>query len=656
MNKNELEAYSYFTQTYDRLKNLNEPYRAEFDKYDEYYRGYRDSNQYPFAYNYSFNKIIPIIYTVLSRVMAHLYRNSDVVVVKPRQQNDVQRAEVVQGVLNYQLNNMNDVDYQGGSYLIMMQWFLSALVHGKGIVKAFWRHEEETLPKRMDIPVPKFDTAGGQMYLAGYEPRSIMYNAPQITYDGPYMENIPVRFFFPDPDYRSIQKMPCVAHLHVKSLDWLKNMEQKGFFKNIKKVGERATEVNRLKDAGGVDSEEYNMKAKEIEGAYTLEEIATKRHAANNIEIVDFYGKYALEGDIYEVGRGHTMKGREDEVVCTIANHDTIIRLEKNKYGVRPFFDIGAHLNMTRYWDIGVIELIKDIQEAYNNISNLRVHNAMMKVNSMIKVLMDSNVDPATLVWKPFGIIPVDTHEDIEVVEVPDINAQVFREQIDFFEDVIQDITGIYDYTKGVTPARQERVGTMYSIQAMGEARIKLLMMTMDYMGMRPMLKYLTLLNCHHLPSGMEYRVSGKTDAQFGRVFSDALKMDYDFESKYAAMEPALAKEARIQNLLQLSQLWQMDPYVNNYEFKRAILELSDMPQPDRFLRDPRAVAQMMAEQETKALLPDIMQHEAKTKQTEMKITGDLEKTNRKIAGDLAKAMLTASEGKDKPSTRKSSS
>lgn len=131
MNEKELAAFSYFSQTYNRLKNLNEPYRAKFDKYDEYYRGYRDANQYPFAYNYSFNKIIPIIYTVLSRVMSHLYRNSDIVVVKPRQQNDVARAEVVQGVLNYQLNNMNDVDYQGGSYLLMMQWFLSALVHGR---------------------------------------------------------------------------------------------------------------------------------------------------------------------------------------------------------------------------------------------------------------------------------------------------------------------------------------------------------------------------------------------------------------------------------------------------------------------------------------------------------------------------------------------
>jgi len=279
----------------------------------------------------------------------------------------------------------------------------------------------------------------------------------------------------------------------------------------------------------------------------------------------------------------------------------------------------------------------------------------MMKVNTMIKVLMDSNIDPKALVWKPFGVIPVDSHEEIEILETADINSQVFREQIDFFEAVIQDITGIYDYTKGVTPTRQERVGTMYSIQSVGEARIKLLMLTMDYMGIRPLLKYLTLLNCYHLPSGSEYRISGKNNAEFGRVFADALKMDYDFEAKYASMEPALSKENRIANLLQLSQLWQMDPYVNNYEFKKAILELADMPQPDRFLRDPRMVAQMLAQQQTQALLPDIIREESKQKQIETKGAFDLEKTNRKIAGDLAKSILTTQEKPEqKPSTRKS--
>lgn len=606
MNQQEKEAYKYFYQSYTRLKDLNQPYRDKFDKYDEYYRGYREDTNYPFAYNYSYNKIIPIIYTVLSRMMSHLYRGNDIVVVKPRRSADIERADIIAGVLNYQLNNLNDVDFQGGSYMVMLRWILSALVHGKGIVRAYWRKEERVLPKRIEVQVPIIETGpDGMAYVAGYDPREIMYDEPQIIYDGPYIENIPVRQFLPDPEYRSIQKMPCVAHIYKKSYEWLKRMQAEGVYKNVSEVGKVLSAIR----GGSVDVEEFQQTLKNIEDAYTIEEIETDRHKAENIDIIDLYGKYALGGPMIDLDSGITFKGKEEEIVCTIANYDTVIKLEKAKYGVKPFFDIGAHINMHRYWDIGVIELIKDIQEAYNNLANLRLHNSMMKVNTMIKVLADSDIDPRSLVWKPFGIIPVDDMDEVQLFETPDYSSHTYNEQIQFFESIIQDVTGIYDYSKGVTPERQEHVGTIYSIQAVAEARIRLLLLTMDYMGIRPLLKYMMVLNTYNLPSGFEFRITGKgQQTQFARVFGSDLHIDYDFEAKYAAMEPALAKENRIQQLLQYAQIWQQDPTVNHYEFKRAILELTDMANPDRFLRDPQEVAREMQEQEMKQLIPQIGQ------------------------------------------------
>ena len=593
MNKKEKEAYSYFIQAYQRLRDLNEPYRSNFDEYDKFYRGYRDDNKYPFAYNYSFNKIIPIIYTVLSRFMGQLYQASDIVVVKPRKSQDVERAELVSGVLNYQLNNLNDVDFQGGSYMVMLQWFLSAMIHGKGIVRAYWRKEERTLPKRTMVDIPQYEMDQfGQMHITGQDQKEIIRESMQTVYDGPYVENIPVRNFLPDPEYRSIQKMPAVAHLYTKSMSWLKAMQKEGVYKNIGEVGQRATKLK----GGGVhtDTEEFKQMLQQIENAYTIDEIESDRHKANNVDIIDIYGKYDLNGN-----------GKEEEVVCTIANYDTVIKLEPCKYGVKPFFDIGCHINTERYWDIGMIELVKDVQESYNDIANLRLQNSMMKVNTMIKVLIDSEVDPRALVWKPFGIIPVEDMNEVQLFDSPDYSSAVFEEQIGFFERVIQDITGIYDYAKGVTPSRHEAVGTMASVQQVAEARIKLLLMTMDYMGIRPLLKYMMVLNTYNLPSGFEFRLTGKQgDQQFGKVFGPDLHVDYDFEAKYAAMEPALTKEYRVQQLLQYAQLWQQDPEVNNFEFKTAILEMMDFPQPERFLKDPEEVAKEKQENEMKQLLP----------------------------------------------------
>jgi hypothetical protein len=118
------------------------------------------------------------------------------------------------------------------------------------------------------------------------------------------------------------------------------------------------------------------------------------------------------------------------------------------------------------------------------------------------------------------------------------------------------------------------------------------------------------LLNCYNLPSGFEFRVSGSEGGQqqFNTVFGDALHLDYDFEAKYAAMEPALAKEYRINQLLQFSQMWAQDPSVNQYEFKRAVFELLDWAQPERFLTDPKQLAQMQQQQQQMAIMPQLLE------------------------------------------------
>jgi len=609
-----LEAYDYFTQTYFRLRDLNQPYRDKFDTYDEYYRGYRSEEKYPFAYNYSYNRMISVIYTVIGNFMSHLYRDDDLVAVKPKKSADIHRAEVVSGVLNHQLNNMNSIDFQGGSYMLFLQWFMSALVFGKGIMRAYWRKEEKTMPMRKEIMIPQMGfSPSGEMYVAGEQMKELIFPQTQIAYDAPYLENIPVRQFLADPEYRQIQKMPACGHIYTKSFEWARRMEAAGEFRNIAEIGRGTANYKNAKGGGGsVDVKEFLQHSLDIEEAWTIEEITTDKHKANDIDFVDMYGKYAFGNQRIDVDSHITYKAQEDEVVCTIANYDTVVKFKKNEYGIKPFFDIGAHINLHRYWDIGMVELLKDVQEAYNNLSNMRLHNAMMKVNTMIKVHVDSNINPKNLVWKPFGIIPVEDMDEVQPMEVADYSSGIYQEQIGFLDNIVQDMSGVYDYSKGVTPERQEHVGTMYSVQAVGANRVKLLLMTMDYMGIRPLLKYMMMLNTYHLPSGFEYRISGKTpqgqQKGFGRAFGSDMHIDYDFEAKYASMDPALAKEARVSQLLQYSQIWQQDPAVNHYEFKKAILELTDMANPERFLNDPQQVQKMMQEQYMREQAPQMNQ------------------------------------------------
>jgi hypothetical protein len=285
------------------------------------------------------------------------------------------------------------------------------------------------------------------------------------------------------------------------------------------------------------DSCEAYSKSLSIEGYTTFEDSSPQDDfITKDIDIVEGYTKLILEDEPYEVGSGLKIKGKEEEVIVHIGNYKRILSLQRNIYGIRPLFDIGAYLQPELYWDVGLVRLTKGVQEQANNLANLRIQNIMMQVNQMLRVDPNWDGDPNSLTWRPFGLIEASQGE-IEPIAIPDYNSNIFMEQERFFKDTIQDLMGMYDYNMGIPATRQERVGVVYGIQSMGEARAKLMLMTTDYMGIRPLLKYLMTLNTFHLPNGYEYRISQGSQNQFGRIFAGDIHPDFDFAGKVAAVD-----------------------------------------------------------------------------------------------------------------------
>ena len=645
MNKRDFEAFQYFLQAWQSNWKKNQYYREWYDEDLEFYRGYRDKTKYPMSYSLSFNKLLPRVYTVMSRFMDQLYQagTGDLISVRPRKRSDVERAPRVQGLLNYQLECLNDCDMRGGSYMFNFQWMFNAITFGKGIAKLYWKKEERVTPRRVTVPQPFFDDYGR---LAGVKPVQILQNDMQVVYDGPYAEVIHNKLFNPDPTYRSIQQMPFVGMLYKKSLDYIKQKAKEGVFngKYIKNLGWSGTQTS---SAYSMDSAEGFAKSLEIEGALESEfEEITDGKRTPMVDIIEGYGRYIFPEDegAYEVGSGYKIKGKESEAIVHIGNYKTILSLQKNTYGVRPFFDIGAYYHPELFWDIGIIRLGKDLQEQYNNMGNMRHENAMMTMHSMLKVKEDSDIDPAALIWKPFGIVPVQDMGDIEPLVVPDMfTSGAFREQENFFEETISDMTGMYPYNMGQTPQRQEKVGTIYSIQSMGEARTKLLLMTMDHAGFRPFLKYMMLLNTYHLDPETEARINTNMGQEFSPLFAGDYHTSYDFSARYTAMEPALGKQARAQMLLQLLPMFMQSPYTQHYQWQKAILELFDFHDSDRYLKTPDMVMkeqQMMAQQAAQAKLQEAqIEDQLAASQGQRDLTRDVVKGLLKNEGAAEKAI-----------------
>jgi hypothetical protein len=92
MNRKDEAIYKSLMTRYKDQWDRNAYNRTNYDEDLEYYTGYRNPNNYPLAFNESFNKILPIIYTILSRFMDQLYQSPNIVSVKPRKSADHERV------------------------------------------------------------------------------------------------------------------------------------------------------------------------------------------------------------------------------------------------------------------------------------------------------------------------------------------------------------------------------------------------------------------------------------------------------------------------------------------------------------------------------------------------------------------------------------
>ena len=650
MNKRDEAIFKSLMARYKDQWDRNQYNRTNYDEDLEYYLGYKNDSTYPLAFNESFNRILPIIYTILSRFMDQLYQTSNIVSVKPRKLVDHERAKVAESILNFQMENLNSIDMQGGSYLTMYKWFFNALTFGKGIVKCYWRKEERIGPKRMALQVPNFD--GGQFN--GMDTIDHIEMEPQIAYDGPYVECLHNKMFVGDPEYRNIQQMPAAFIVYKKSMDHVKSMVDKGLYRkaSLKEIGVGASD-----GASGLtrDSRESVVKSLQIERAMTNEQLEKDKHLSPEIDIIEGYTRLILKDEPYEIGSGIKIKGKEEEAIVHIGNYKTILSIQRNTYGSRPLFDIGCYMQPEMYWDVGMVRLTKGIQEQTDNIANLRLSDAMMRLAQMIRVDPDSDVDPKSLTWRPFGLFEAGQGE-VEPLLMPDYNSNLFMEQEKFLENTIQDLTGMYDYNMGQTPQRQERVGVVHSIQSMGEARAKLMLQSMDHMGIRPLLKYMMTLNTYHLPNGYEYRVSDPSQFKFGRVFGTDIHSDFDFAARYTAMEPAAGKQARLQHMMQLASVMLQNPWINQHQWWKTIFELGDIREADYLLKKPEQFQQEMQQQQQAAMIAEIQKQKYETEgkliTSDKDFKEDTALADQKFGHDLALKAVEGELESEKPDKR----
>lgn len=392
--------------------------------------------------------------------------------IKPRAQDDVQRAKLVSKIIQAQFDKQ-------GMFQKLVTFYKQALLYGTSPGKIFWRYEARR--QRVRRFADRIVAGVNLTKLMGFSQRTWEEWEEVVEYDDPWFEPIDIFNFFPDPDGKTIEEMGWIIEREWVSRE---DMERAGVYDNIPEA------VRTTKDPSQSRPDEERLAQIGLGG--------TRMSSPRTRPIL-------------------LLHMWTNDRVITVANGSVVVRDQRGDdypfhHGRKPFVAIVDTPVPNEFWGIGTVEAIADLQEELNSWRNLRMDNAKLAVHRMFAASRFANINPRDLRWRPGGVIWVDDLQDvskvIKVIDVPDITHSAYLEDERLNRD-IEETNAVGDFVRGsLTPT--QRTATEIQQMVMGtSARVDLKVRLIAEMGLKEIARHFLMLNRQFLVEERAVRYIG---------------------------------------------------------------------------------------------------------------------------------------------------
>ena len=505
------------------------------DKWIEYYklyRNWRDQTGLSGRSNVGIPLAFEWIEVVRSRLFDIHFGKRPYVRTKGREPNDDLGARVLEHYQNYQYEI---ADYRNLGYDLLTQ----TLIYGTGIAKVFWKFEEQN--KMVNEPIfPGFPEAG-----------SVPKERKVTTYDNIGFDLVDVFDFFVDPEATNIEDAEWVAHKTRRTLSYLKEMEDRGIYKNIKEVQQGMEEDQK---EGGTETEVHKQERLNIEG-----HLADKNNMLKPIEIIEYW---------------------TNEKVVTIANSTIVIRDQKNpyKHGRKPFIASKVISTPHEFYGIGLIEAGAPSAKVMESLLNNGLDNINFSTSPMIGI-DSTRIDDTELITRPGGFFHTtgDPRNALFPMVIPDVSTGIMK-WFGLMNDIARRGTGVNDYLIGQNNPDTATEATIAANEASKRIGMHIKVFGMTLTG--PLAKMVFDLSSQFITAPQVIRVTGMDDAfpyGIAEISPDLYNANVDFlwENEDREMNNMLA----VQQLMQMLGIAQTHPILAQFVpiIFEKVLEKYDM-------------------------------------------------------------------------------
>lgn len=358
--------------------------------YDDIYdmiRGERPTKNYEWQSNVVINKVFQIIWTAIPYLMAKIFGASPIVAVQSFDRKGAwQREKLIEFWNTMQCTqDKSHVTY----FTTMTLWLLRAALNGVGFVKKGWHQKLDKVSQDLAVDIPDTVNVAGEV---SYKRENKKYTVTIPLEDWPVNQVVNNKDIVVDWNLQpgqSCRHGRFVIHRSLTDLDSLRLSEIK--YENLDRIPRSSAPLpdDHSQDHSAALSRD-GLDCPPDSEVYTDVEVYER---VGLVPVIKFEGDYipVLNKDVEDYQMKH--------MIVTVAKTDagnTLIRWEPNPYDQINYIDMQLYLDEERWNPVGLIEPVKDLQTANNDL-----------VNGMMDQIWQ-NLMPPVMVNK-FGIVDWDT-------------------------------------------------------------------------------------------------------------------------------------------------------------------------------------------------------------------------------------------------------
>ncbi len=573
---------SFFTAKVEPvIRTRHQIYEADRAYYDK--RFSRTKGQSDFV-SYDFWSVVQWAIPVIMN--SFFGGNDEAVVIVGRNAEDVQRAELLKALIQFQLMTQNK------GFLVLWDWFTDAFQYNLGAVKIWWERIEDWDEAKIEycdmsrLMMLQQDPMCEVYYVSPpdmFGQCQAAYRIGRLKSNKPIIEPVRVTDLRWSPEAKSLKDANFVAHRQMVTADHLRKQARSGVYdpQAVERAIENAGSGKVIYGAFETElNDELDQRPNDEEGARAL------------YELYECYVKLDINGD-----------GMLEDALVSVVG-DEILRVTENPYGRVPIFTLSP---------------VRDPFKVLSSLSLSEVVGEIQTIKTgLIRQMLINTVNTNYQRWfvDCEGVDLRDLQDNLQYVKIRgrDPRTVVFpfpqqsvapwtMEMLENLEGALEQYTGRTRYNQGTDATSLNKTATGISLlQQASEQRIDYIVRVFAETGVSEALRFLVELNQRYIDQPTVIRLKN----QMLQITPDDLKGEYDIDVN---TEAGIGKRQQtIQNLQYY--LSAIAPYgmdigaVTPVEWAKAAQKLlteSGIRDPQSYVLDPEIIRQqqmMMLQQQ----------------------------------------------------------